>query len=658
MNKLFYSRLAAINIRKNAKTYLPYILTSIFTVMMFYIMLFMTHNDGMTKMPGSDSVISIMNMGTWVVGIFSAIFLFYTNSFLMKHRKKELALYNILGMEKKHIARVLLNETVYITLISLTAGILLGILMSKLMLLLLFKLLSFSVPFGFQISKVGIIITALLFLAIFLLSFFKNLFQIHLSNPIDLLMSSQAGEKEPKTKLIMTIIGVICLGIAYYVALTTESPLAAIFLFFIAVVLVIIGTYCLFAAGSITFLKALRKNKKYYYKTKHFTSVSGMLYRMKQNSVGLANICILSTAVLVMLSTTVSLYIGMEDTLRIRFPRNIVVSGTNISENQITKIEDIIQNETKKLGVAEQNTIHYRYNSFLGILEGSSFKYDEDANYYSSKACAIILIPLSEYNRMQNESKQLANGETMLYCARGDFKEDTVEFGNYKLKIKERIMSLETEGSQMSMIIDCYYFIVPDDPTIDKILKTLNVEQKGKGIEYFYGFDTDTDAQTQIALTKAIRSDIKGELINGASTEGMEASKSSFLSLYGGLLFLGIFLGSLFMMATVLIIYYKQISEGYDDKKRFEIMQKVGMSREEVKRTIRSQVLTVFFLPLVTAVIHIAFAFKVITKLLAVLNLMNVTLFAWCTVGTLLVFALFYAFIYSMTARSYYRIVR
>jgi putative ABC transport system permease protein len=626
--------------------------------MMFYIMLFMTHNDGMTKMPGSDSVISIMNMGTWVVGIFSAIFLFYTNSFLMKHRKKELALYNILGMEKKHIARVLLNETVYITLISLTAGILLGILMSKLMLLLLFKLLSFSVPFGFQISKVGIIITALLFLAIFLLSFFKNLFQIHLSNPIDLLMSSQAGEKEPKTKLIMTIIGVICLGIAYYVALTTESPLAAIFLFFIAVVLVIIGTYCLFAAGSITFLKALRKNKKYYYKTKHFTSVSGMLYRMKQNSVGLANICILSTAVLVMLSTTVSLYIGMEDTLRIRFPRNIVVSGTNISENQITKIEDIIQNETKKLGVAEQNTIHYRYNSFLGILEGSSFKYDEDANYYSSKACAIILIPLSEYNRMQNESKQLANGETMLYCARGDFKEDTVEFGNYKLKIKERIMSLETEGSQMSMIIDCYYFIVPDDPTIDKILKTLNVEQKGKGIEYFYGFDTDTDAQTQIALTKAIRSDIKGELINGASTEGMEASKSSFLSLYGGLLFLGIFLGSLFMMATVLIIYYKQISEGYDDKKRFEIMQKVGMSREEVKRTIRSQVLTVFFLPLVTAVIHIAFAFKVITKLLAVLNLMNVTLFAWCTVGTLLVFALFYAFIYSMTARSYYRIVR
>jgi hypothetical protein len=508
MNRFFYTKLAVNNLVKNAQTYIPYLLTSIGTIMTFYNMRFLVAAKDIGNLSDSASLRSVLALGAGVIAVFSVIFLFYTNSFLIKRRKKEFGLFNILGMEKKHIARIMFWETLLVAVISLCVGLAAGILFSKLMILLLFKIISFRVTFGFEIPISAVIYTTVLFGGIFILNLIYNISQVVRSKPIELLQGGNVGEKEPKTNWLLASIGAVSLGIAYYIALTTESPLAALQLFFVAVVLAMIGTHCLFTAGSIALLKMLRKNKSYYYQSKHFIPVSGMIYRMKQNATGLANICILSTAVIIMLSTTVSMYVGMEDVLRTRYPRNIIVSASNVS------------------------------------------------------------------------------GE----------------------------------------------------------------------LSYHYAFDVDDERDAQISLVSTLQKAVHQLNVDGY-VEGAESSRESFYSLYGGLFFIGIFLGLLFIMATVLIIYYKQIAEGYDDRERFEIMQKVGMSRAEVKQAIQSQVLTVFFLPLVTAVIHIAFAFKVITKLLEVLNLTNVQLYAGCTVVTILVFAVFYIIVYAVTARTYYNIV-
>ncbi|MCR1899863.1 ABC transporter permease [Irregularibacter muris] len=660
MNKMFYAKLAIMNIKKNAKTYIPYILTCIGTVMMYYIMYALSTNDALNKISGGDTLKQLLSLGTFVIALFAVIFLFYTNSFLIKGRKKEFGLFNILGMEKRHISRIMFFETLYVALISLIFGMLGGILLSKLMHLLLLKLLHFEVQMGFEISLPAILATIILFAIIFTLILFNSLRQIHLAKPIELLSGGQVGEKEPKTKWLLVIIGLLCLGAGYYIALTTESPIDAIMLFFVAVILVIIGTYCLFTAGSIMFLKMLRKNKKYYYKTSHFISVSGMIYRMKQNAVGLASICILATAVLVMVSTTVSLYVGMEDVLRTRYPQNIILSARGVSEEQVEQLDGIIKSETTKLNLAPRENIRYRSMEFAVIREGANFSGQQDEAYNIGSASDIALttfIPLEEYNQMKGQSVKLASNEVLVYSVGEDVLKDRVQFGDTQFKIKSRMDSLNIDGQMSAIMANSYFFIVPDVETIENVYHSLtgNTDDMGE-LSYYYGFDVNGKGEDQIALTNAISTALKETKINGY-VEGTEIARESFYSLYGGLFFLGIFLGLLFIMATVLIIYYKQISEGYDDKGRFEIMQKVGMSHGEVKKSIHSQVLTVFFLPLVAAGVHIAFAFKFITKLLALLNLTNVTLFIWCLIGSVLGFAVFYAMIYALTARVYYKIV-
>jgi putative ABC transport system permease protein len=657
MNNTFYAKLAVTNIKKNGKTYFPYILTCIGTIIMFYILHFISVNDGLNNMSGGDSLKIILNLGTYVIGLFSIIFLFYTNSFLIKRRKKELGLYNILGMEKKHIAKVLFWETFFVSIISMVVGLIGGILFSKLMFLVLLKILNFKVPLGFFISIQSLIITAILFGTIFVLTLMNNLRQIHLSKPIELLKGGETGEKEPKTKWILTLFGVLCLTSGYYIALTTESPLAALNLFFLAVVLVIIGTYSLFTVGSIALLKILRKNKKFYYKTNNFINVSGMIYRMKQNAVGLANICILSTSVLVMLSTTVSLYIGMDDLLRTRYPRNIAISAKNVSTETAQALDSMIIEEADKLNISQENIIRYRSMPFLMMQDKNSFTVASSGSISAENISMVNLISLSEYNKIENQSATLNKNEVLLFSFRGEVASDSINISGNEFKIKEHISNLTTDGMDSAMMLNTYYVVVPDEETIQKVyLSSDEGNNDIKDLSYYYSFDTDSDAESEITLTNVIQSKLQENSVNGFA-DGVEGSRESFFSLYGGLFFLGIFLGALFIMATVLIIYYKQISEGYDDKNRFEIMKKVGMSKSEVKKSIRSQVLMVFFLPLVTAVIHIAFAFKVITKLLALLNLTNVPLFAICTLGTILVFAIFYAIVYYLTARVYYKIV-
>ncbi|MFZ2538117.1 MAG: ABC transporter permease [Oscillospiraceae bacterium] len=642
MNKAFYPKLALSNLKKNSKTYIPYLLTCIGTIMMFYMMCAIGNNKGLDGVSGSEALKSILALGTVVIGIFSAIFLFYTNSFLVKRRKKEFGLYNILGMEKKHIAKMLFWETLFASIFSLIIGLIGGVIFSKLMFMLLLKLLNFSVPLAFSISIKAIISTIILFASIFLVALLFNLLQIRLAKPIELLHAGQHGEKEPKTKWIMTVIGVITLGIGYYMALTIESPLAAISLFFVAVILVMIGTYCLFTSGSIALLKILRKNKRYYYKTKHFTSVSGMIYRMKQNAVGLANICILSTAVLVTLSSTVSMYIGMEDILKTSFSRDFSIMSINPSDDKVKNIEKLLEEKSNKYNVTFENILKYRAISISHEITPGGERQD------------LSFITLDEYNRLADTSMTLESDEILMFSSREKYEKNTFSMGNKEYKIKVKLSKFPIVDDNRNNILNSYYIVANNEADIINNYRMISNEIQH--MDYYYNFDIKGNSENIDNF--AIESKEQVQLLGKTFVQSKQESRESFYAIYGTLFFLGLFLGALFLMATVLIIYYKQVSEGYDDKERFDIMQKVGMSKEEVKKSIRSQVLTVFFIPLITSVIHIAFAFKMLTKLLAVLNLTNVGLFVICTIATILVFCIIYGIVYALTARVYYKIVK
>jgi len=648
MNKLFYAKLALTNIRNNRKTYFPFILASIGTVSMYYIMHFLSVNPGFKRMSGGDALITMLNLGTDIIAIFSFIFLFYTNSFLIKQRKKEFGLFNILGMEKKHIVKVIFIESFMVGIISITLGIVSGMVIARLMFLLLQYILHFTVPLTFHISTESVVKTLILFGVLFFLCFLNNIRQIHLAKPVELLKGGEMGEREPKTRWLLSIIGLGTLGAGYYMAMTTESPLLAFKKFFIAVILVIIGTHAIYTATSIALLKLLRKKKTFYYRTENFINISGMIYRMRQNAAGLANICILSTMVLVTLSTTVSLYIGMEGLLKNRYPKDISVIIQNMDRTEIEAVTNIIHEEAEKESLQLENPVQYRYHSTVFIQKGNRFATPNEQSMITNLS-VLWLLPLDEYNSLGKSSVTLDDDEILLHTFRGEEITDHMIIGDQTFTVKENLTSFPNIGEASALAANVYFIVFKDE----EIIKSL--DDNLAGLSYYYGADVKGDAEKEIAFTKALSKKIRSSY--SGTVEGLEESRESFYSLYGGLFFLGIFLGFLFLMATVLIIYYKQISEGFDDKKRFEIMKKVGLSKEEIKKSIKSQVLMVFFLPLATAVVHIGFAFKVITKLLELFNLTDIGLFALCTVGTILAFGVIYAIIYALTAREYYKIV-
>lgn len=657
MNNLFYPRMAVTNIKKNSKFYFPYFLTCISTVAMFYIMHMIYANKGLNQMPGADSLRTVMGFGTVVIGIFSTIFLFYTNSFLMKRRKKELGLYNILGMEKKHIAKILLLETVITAIGTVTIGLLSGVVLSKLIFLTLFKVINFSVPIDFFIGTSSLVGTVLLFVGIFFVTLLWNLLQITMAKPIELLKGGNIGEREPKSKLLITVIGLITLGAGYFIALTTESPLDAIALFFVAVVLVIIGTYCLFTSGSIALLKMLRKNKSYYYKTKNFVSISGMIYRMKQNAVGLANICILSTMVLVMLSTTVSLYIGVEEQLENRYPKDLAITLYQPKEEEITVSLQAVKDTVDRNNTTINNFLDYRYLSFVAKMVGDTFITDRESNS-TNDLQQLFFITQDEYTRVTGEEIHLSEDEVIVHSSNGKMGEHFSIF-NKEYRILQQLDSFPMSGGYASLVYNIHYIVVKDQVTLEEI-HNRQLEAYGNGAskyQYYLSFDMEGSKEEKIDLYREILQELRKIEDVAFSIENRQSVEDEIYVFYGGFLFLGLFLGTLFLMATVLIIYYKQISEGYDDKDRFEIMQKVGMSLEEVRNSVKSQIIKVFFLPLMMAIVHIIAAFKMITKLLAVMNLSNIPLFMVCTVVTILIFGGIYGLVYSLTARVYYRIV-
>ncbi len=663
MNSSIYSRLAVTNLKNNRKTYVPYILTAALTVMMYYIIDALSRNDSV----GRGSLWQILSMSTVVIRVFSVILLFYTNSFLMKRRKKEVGMYNILGMGKAHIAKMFLVEMLITAFVSIGAGIAGGILFGKVMWLLLLKILHYDVNMDFAVSGTAAVYTLVLFAAIFALTLAYNLWQIKLANPVELLRGGSEGEREPKTKWVLAVTGIALVGYGYFVALTTESPMKAIQLFFVAVVCVVLGTYALFVAASIALLKILKKRKNFYYQSKYFTAVSGMIYRMKQNAVGLANICILSTMVLVMISTTICMYMGMDDILTTRYPREFEVTSFYPDKETEEKILRIIEEEAEKAGVEEKDVMAYHSGGAATVKKEGAFNIavDEDVYSGSEDVYELVMIPAEDYNALEGKDISLGDGEILLYNPDADSEKigGTVKIQGEAYKVVEELDTFSLEEKNSSRVINGYYVIMKDEELIQEFLnKAYQMLSKEYSqldeikVSYKVCLDFEGTKEDCRKAEAAIKKRIKEE-VPQAYCDGREIEQESFYAVYGGLLFIGLYLGSMFLMATVLIIYYKQISEGYDDKERYQIMQKVGMSKREVKRSIRSQVLMVFFLPLAAAVVHIAVGFKVITKLLAVLNMVNVPLFLTCTVATVGVFAVFYAIVFGVTAREYYRIV-
>lgn len=664
MGKLFFPKMAAGNLVRNRRFEFPYLLTGLITVAMFYNMTFLTFHEELKNMPGGATIPTIMNLGTMVVGLFAVIFLLYTNTFLMKRRHKEIGLYNILGMSKRHIAVVMLWETVYTCLITVVGGLLLGILLSKLMLLLLYKILFFSVSFGFMVSWKSVGITAVLFVAIYLVALLLNLLHVHLSKPVELLKGGSVGEKEPKTKVLLAILGVVTLGAGYYIAITTESPLEALMLFFLAVILVIIGTYCLFTAGSIAFLKAMKKRKNYYYQAKHFIGISGMLYRMKQNAVGLANICILSTMVLVMISTCVCLYIGTGDALNSMYPHDIIYSQSWQDSGNRSKEEVRVQIQ-EALDKAGMEPTHVQEVDQLTTVnsmpeEATLGGVDPNAGVMDlSNTVTTLVVTAEGYRQMTGNTLNLAPGEAAIYTTESQGEWEQISFLGLSFSIKTWLPeapAITVEGYSERYI----FLVVADDAAMEAVYQQQMLDGGGLASNIYWEYSLDFDGvskEEMLQLYQTLRSSVLSD--TGDNTLSCrDAQEVDFYSLYGSLLFLGLFLGALFLMATVLIIYYKQISEGYEDKERFAIMEKVGMSQQQVRTAIRSQVRMVFFLPLLGAIIHLAASFKMISKLMAALGLQNIPLFALCCAGTVAAFAVGYFIIYHLTARTYYKIVR
>lgn len=671
MGKLYF-KLAKTNLSNNKPFYIPYIISSIITVAMLYMMSFLSDNKGLNKIMGADSLAIIFRLGVGIIVIFSYIFLFYTNSFIIKRRKKEIGVYNILGMEKRHLSKVLFVETIYSAIISLVCGIIVGIAFSKFILMVLYGIIGIHKTVEFFVNIHGIILCVVSFGILFLLTFLYNFMQIKLANPIELLRGTNVGEREPKTKIFMTIVGVVCLAIAYYIAITTENPLNVLTLFFVAVLLVIIGTFALFTAGSIALLKLLRNNKKFYYNKRHFMAVSGMLYRMKQNAAGLASICILSTMVLVVISTTVSMYVGIQDELMARYPNDVCVTvDYNSVIDKSSEIEKAIFDEIDSAEVKNKKAFSY-LSVFVG-QKGDDFTTDKEHLSYQNSYLFYILSKddfIKKDSSFKDKIGNISKGEAVVVLNKKYDKKDIKIFGkNYKVN-----KSFEhTEDNDLYMISTLNglgYIILDNDESVQE-LYDMQEKMLGKGANYYTNkirFDFKSGNKKQKAAAyKKIDNVVKKYFkenkndkkeISSYWVESRQENEQNFYLLYGGLFFLGIFLGTMFLIVTVMIIFYKQITEGYDDRERYQILEKVGMSSREVKDTIKSQIRIVFVLPIFAAAVHVTAAFPMVNRILKMLNLNNEKLFAGCLAATIIVFAVIYYLVFKVTSRAYYKIVK
>ncbi len=671
----FYPKLAISGIRKNKKLCIPYLLTCTGMIMMYYIILFIKYSDAIQYIRGSETVTTMMGFGAGVVAVFAAIFLFYTNSFLMRRRKKEFGLYNILGMNKWNISRIIFWESVIEAVISMAAGLTIGILLSKTAELGLVNIIKADINYSFYVSPDAILMTVLVFGVIFFALFLNNVFQIRRTNTIALLNSESFGEKPPKSNWVLGIGGVIVLIAAYYIAVTIKDPIEALVWFFVAVIMVIAGTYLLLIAGSVLMCRILQKNKKYYYKENHFVSVSSMVYRMKRNGAGLASICILVTMVLVMISTTSSLYFGVEDTLNKRYPGDINLcirlnSDDNLDNENISAIRNDINNICKSYNIVPATVNDYRQIQFKGIIEGEkldTYIYKmSDEERINKDVYQINLIPLEEYNSITGGNETLEDKEIIINTNNCRYTADSLSVNGETVYKVKKYTDLFIKDSDTLISTEPQIFIVVND--VKSAVREFIGELREDGYAparalWTYEFDTGVNTDVQLELEAAVRdymteaTGVNSHGIYWVTINGRAENSIDFYYSNGCFFFLGIILSAVFILAAVLIIYYKQISEGYEDQARFSIMQKVGMTKKEIRKSINSQLIIVFFIPIIGAGVHLAFAFPMIRKLLFLFSLDNVGLFALTTLISFIIFALFYVLVYRITSNAYYNIV-
>ncbi len=713
-----YLKMAVQNLVNNRRFYLPYSLCCIGTAAMYYIMSDIVTNKTLTFERGSEYVQMMMGMGVFVLSVFSVFIICYANSFIIKRRRRELGLYNILGMEKRHIAILMLFETLLLGVGCIAAGLAGGILFSKLTLLILAQILRFGVPMGFTISLPGIVMTSVQFGVIFLVCLVVNIYQVLRSSPIELLHAVSKGEREPKGRILLALFGIATLGGGYAIALTVKDPVSALMMFFVAVLLVIFGTFSLFTAGSIVILKLLRKNKRLYYQVGPFTAISGLIYRMKQNAVGMANICILSTMVLVTISTTVSLYVGLSDIIGVQYPyevkASLYLSDYDTGKMASEEMAESFYNETvdaAKTTVQPTSIEDYTHLEFTVLTtEDGKYTVQQANSAPNGSLVGLGLITAEDYNRLTGRSVTLADGE-VLSCTNMEVTLDNIEIDGFQFRVVENLpdFPLSNWDALISMN-NSQYLVVSDQSVItamyehqhevygkraSRMLYTVGIEmdadadtrlaayenvvsrldnlmsensffgyvygKRASRMLYTVGIEMDADADTRLAAYENVVSRLDNLMSEnsffGYRIDSRQLNLDEMYSMYGSFLFLGIFLGLVFTMAAVLIIYYKQVSEGYDDRERFVIMQKVGMDTRTVKKSIGTQVLMIFFLPLLVAGVHVAVAFPIISQMLQLFALQNTGLFALCVVSTFLIFAVVYVTVYLLTARTYYKIV-
>ena len=683
----FFLKLARSNISKNRRFFLPRILSEAGLLCVFYIVFTLRTDERILQLRGGQYIEVFMSIGTAVMMLLSVILLFYINSFLMKQRKREFGVYNILGLEKRHICRVLFHETALSSLASVVLGLAMGTLFYKLCSLLICQLLNAEIILGFYfINARSLALSGAFFLVLDVVSYGVNCVTIARMKPVEMLSSANVGEREPKVKWPLLVLGLLALGGGYYISLTTQNPLKALVLFFVAVILVIIGTYFLFVAGSIFVLKALKKNKRFYYNKKHMPAVSGLLYRMKQNAVGLASIAILATGVLVMISTTVSLYAGAEETVKRNFPQDYYLSARYLQwsdEGQLLHSEDMpretllraVEQGAEKNGLTIKEMDFQEYLTVSYIYENDTLTCERVSGNAADnlKGLSVITYITEEmYRSLGGEALNLAKDEIAVCpmdIRQSGFDRPTLTIGEDTYQIKTTIPLFPISSGMEAAATNSYGIVVEDESVLAHIFdqqkaaygeaasdytRRIAASFAGRGANGDVGEKLERDVKEYLKEVAFPQQQEPGEslVITGNTVWG---ARESVTAMCGALLFLGIILGLVCLFATVLIVYYKQISE---DRARFQIMQKVGMSRREVKSTINSQVLLVFFLPLVVAGMHLAFAFPILEKMLHILFLSSTSLFVACSLVTFGVFAAVYTLIYTATARTYYKIVR
>ena len=656
-----YFHLAWDGIRKNRRLYVPYLLTGVGAATLFYILLALA-NGPAAQMNGGDSLSLILRLGSFVLAIFSALLLFYTNSFLIRRRNREFALYNVLGMGKGNIARILVWETLLSAGIALLGGLTLGAALSKLAELALTHLMGGEISYSYPLSGQGALLTALFFAAIYVLILLVNIVRIRAANPVQLLRSEAAGEKPPRANWLLGAAGLVLLGAAYWLAVSIRQPLTALVWFFIAVVMVILATYLLFIAGSVVLCRLLQKNKRFYYQKSHFVSVSSMAYRMKRNGAGLASICILGTMVLVMLSSTTCLYFGAEDSLHTRYPRDENITAyfpdRASQSGDLTSLRTAVADAVRRSGMSAANVWEYRSVSSVMTLRDGVLSPNEGFG----DPVDVTLIPLADYNAAMGTDLTLPQGQVYVCRSRTGYQGTSLTLQNGPTwQVAGLLDNFSPSGSDSASVVTQLWLIVPDLSAADTLEQVMNRANMGVSRTWYYGFDLDRqlpDAADPVA--EAIRRTAQdgGLMENGVlGVESLSENRGDFYGSYGSLFFLGILLSVGFSLAAVLIIYYKQISEGYEDQARFDIMQKVGMTRRDIRSSINSQLLLVFFLPLLLAGLHLAFAFPFVHKLLLLFNLWNTRLLVGTTAASFLAFAVLYTLVYRITSNAYYHIV-